>query len=168
MTRSMVEGAGSKTAEPKARFPRRIRARGLAHTRGSEGSESESRGHVNGQFGAGPYLRNEHPWGRIGWGPHGTGPLPTARRLAPRGEPSNPQLGRCGSPVEHGSTLLTTRRKIEGRGAPKPSAELALVKKQEGFLFFLEGPPNALWGKWKVMDPNPSRPRKCIRYCRGH
>ncbi len=57
----------------------------LRPPRGSEGNETESRGHLNVQIGAGPDLRSKHPWGRIGWGPHGTSPLPAARRLVRRG-----------------------------------------------------------------------------------
>ncbi len=53
--------------------------------RGSEGSETESRGHLNVQVGAGPYLRSKQPWGRIGWGPQGTSRLPAARKLVRRG-----------------------------------------------------------------------------------
>jgi hypothetical protein len=68
---------------------------------------------------SGPYLRNKHPWGWIGWGPQGTGPLPTVGDLVPRGKPSKPRQCRCGRPVERGSTLLTTPRKIEGKEVPE-------------------------------------------------
>ena len=65
-----------------------------------EGCEVESRGHASIQVGAGPDLRNKHPRGMIGWGPQGTGPLPTVEDIVPREKPSKPRQGRCGRPVE--------------------------------------------------------------------
>ncbi len=65
-----------------------------------EGCKVESRGHVSVQVGAGPYLRNKHPRGRIGRGPQGTGPLPTVGDLVPRDKPSKSRQGRSVRPVE--------------------------------------------------------------------
>jgi len=67
-------------------------------------SETESRGHLNVEVGAGPYLRSKQPWGRIGWGHQGTSPLPAAQRLIRRG-------AKVANLFVHPPSLLTPIRK---------------------------------------------------------
>ncbi|MEE9186060.1 MAG: hypothetical protein V3U81_03485, partial [Candidatus Binatia bacterium] len=63
----------------------------------------ESRGHVNVQVGAGPYLRNKHLWGRIGGALMVAAHCPRLETSCPEDNQASPGRVAAGGPWSEGS-----------------------------------------------------------------